>query len=143
MLYHLYKKNKAWIESNQKDLFLAATIVLVSIISFGLGKLSAIWPEKQLINITTNYQQHYKAEPSGFRPTTNNNDETRKNTDPPPDNSTPIAKGKYVASKNSTFYHYPWCPGAQKIKEENKIWFQTKEEAENSGYKPAGNCDGL
>ena len=51
--------------------------------------------------------------------------------------------GNYVASKSGTKYHYPWCPGAQSIKEENKIWFFTKEEAEKAGYQPASNCKGL
>lgn len=49
----------------------------------------------------------------------------------------------YVASKNGARYHYPWCSGAQNIKEENKLWFATKEAAEAAGYTPAQNCDGL
>lgn len=51
--------------------------------------------------------------------------------------------GGYVASKNGTKYHLPWCSGAKRIKEENKIWFSTKEEAEKAGYEPAGNCKGI
>ncbi|KKS37866.1 MAG: hypothetical protein A3G49_02005 [Candidatus Sungbacteria bacterium RIFCSPLOWO2_12_FULL_41_11] len=134
MLYHLYKKIKSWLESNQKDLFLAATIILVSIISFGFGRLSAIWPEKQPIRI----EKSQLSELSEL-----SNDGNDKLNPLNQLNSLNQPNGKYVASKNSTFYHYPWCPGAQKIKEENKIWFQTKEEAESRGYKPAGNCDGL
>jgi hypothetical protein len=52
-------------------------------------------------------------------------------------------KGNYVASKTGSKYHLPWCSGAQTIKEENKIWFETKEEAESRGYSPAKNCKGL
>jgi hypothetical protein len=29
------------------------------------------------------------------------------------------------------------------MKEENKIWFASKEEAKKKGYHPAGNCPGL
>lgn len=137
MLYHLYKKIKSWLEINQKDLYLAVLIVLISIISFGLGRLSAIRPEKQPITIEKlearimNQEKDYQ---------TNNT-----NNSSPRDSSFMIhdSKGKYVASKNGTAYHYPWCPGALKIKEENKIWFETKEAAESRGYKPAGNCEGL
>ena len=50
---------------------------------------------------------------------------------------------QFVASKSGTRYHYPWCPSASQIKEENKIWFSTKEEAERAGYSPAKNCPGL
>jgi hypothetical protein len=49
----------------------------------------------------------------------------------------------YVASKTGAKYHLPWCAGAQAIKEENKLWFATKEEAEAAGYQPAGNCKGI
>lgn len=146
MLYDTYKKVNRWLEVNQKDLFLASIIILISIISFGLGRLSVIWPEKRPITITTNNPTGPSPRALGQQPTTHNNDEIQKNLNSSPNNSNPPAnnaKGKYVASKNSTFYHFPWCPGALKIKEENKIWFQTKEEAENRGYKPAGNCEEL
>lgn len=53
------------------------------------------------------------------------------------------AGGQYVASKNGTKYYLPWCGGAARIKEENKVWFASKEEAEAKGYEPAANCQGL
>lgn len=49
----------------------------------------------------------------------------------------------YVASKSGTKYHLPWCPGAKQIKEENKVWFATKVDAEKAGYTPAANCKGI
>lgn len=52
-------------------------------------------------------------------------------------------KGAYVASRGGKAYHLPWCPGAIKIKEANKIWFGTKEEAEKAGYHAAGNCEDM
>ena len=51
--------------------------------------------------------------------------------------------GNYVGSKNGKTYHLPWCAGAQRIKDENKVWFETKEEAISRGYTPAGNCKGI
>lgn len=53
------------------------------------------------------------------------------------------AGGQYVASKKGTKYHLPWCAGAKSMKEENKIWFNSKEEAEKAGYTPASNCKGI
>lgn len=50
------------------------------------------------------------------------------------------ANCKYVGSKNSNVYHLPDCPGAKRIKEENKRCFSSKEEAEKAGYRPAKNC---
>lgn len=52
-------------------------------------------------------------------------------------------EGGYVGSKNGTKYHLPWCSGAQRILEENKVWFRTKAEAEAAGYTPASNCRGI
>ncbi len=52
-------------------------------------------------------------------------------------------QGAYVGSKNGTKYHLPWCPGARTIKAENKVWFNSKAEAEVAGYQPAANCKGI
>lgn len=53
------------------------------------------------------------------------------------------SRGVYVGSKNGTKYHLPWCSGAKNIKEENKIWFGSKEDAASKGYSPASNCKGI
>lgn len=55
------------------------------------------------------------------------------------DRGTQAAEG-YVASKNSTVFHTPNCKWVQRIKEENKIWFSTREEALEKGYKPCKVC---
>ncbi|NOQ68028.1 hypothetical protein GQ568_01140 [Patescibacteria group bacterium] len=47
--------------------------------------------------------------------------------------------GMFVASKNSKIYHKPDCKYVKRIKEENKIWFQSVKEAEDKGYSPH-NC---
>lgn len=49
----------------------------------------------------------------------------------------------YMASKNGTKYYLPACGTAKRIKEENKVWFATKAEAEAAGFTPAANCPGL
>jgi hypothetical protein len=49
----------------------------------------------------------------------------------------------FIGSKNSDIYHLPECSGAKRIKEENKKCFESKEEAEKAGYRPAQNCPGL
>lgn len=51
--------------------------------------------------------------------------------------------GAYVASKNGTRYYLPWCSGVKRIKEENKVWFNTREEAVARGLLPAANCPGI
>jgi hypothetical protein len=48
-----------------------------------------------------------------------------------------------VGSRHSDKYHFPWCPGAQRIKPENLVTFSSYEEARRAGYTPARNYPGL
>src|SRR3989338_2909071 len=49
---------------------------------------------------------------------------------------------RVVASRasKSKLYHFSWCSGAQRIKETNKLWFESAAMAEAAGYSLAGNC---
>lgn len=141
MLSQYTKKVKQFIEVNRQDIWVVIIIILTSIASFGLGRLSSIWPAKTPIRIegtaairTANFGDTTEAKNNGHLPY---QEASQKN------DKTSARSGKYVASKSGTAYHYPWCIGAARIKEENKIWFNSKEEAEKTGYKPAGNCPGL
>jgi len=44
--------------------------------------------------------------------------------------------GMFVASKNSKIYHLSNCNYVKRIKDENKIWFGSAEEARERGYSP-------
>jgi len=46
-----------------------------------------------------------------------------------------------VASSGGTKYHRLDCSGADSIKEDNKIYFNSIELAKAAGYTPAANCD--
>ena len=48
--------------------------------------------------------------------------------------------GTYVGSLESDKYHYPDCRHAKRILTENRIWFDTKEEAQAAGYTACGVC---
>lgn len=54
--------------------------------------------------------------------------------------SKPSSKGKYVASKKSNKFHYPYCKWAQKINPENQLWFKDRQEAIDKGYVPCRVC---
>lgn len=64
-------------------------------------------------------------------------------TEPEPLPPPPSGGGQYVASKSGRSYHLPWCAGAKQIKEDNKVYFESKAEAEAAGYAPAKNCKGI
>ena len=54
-----------------------------------------------------------------------------------------LPESRIVASKKGSKYHLEDCSGAKRIKEENKIWFNSEKEARKAGYEPAANCPGL
>jgi hypothetical protein len=49
----------------------------------------------------------------------------------------------YVASKSGTKYYLPSCGTVSRIKEENRVYFATKADAEKAGYQPSTGCKGL
>ena len=48
---------------------------------------------------------------------------------------------QFVASSTSKKYHLPECRYARKIKQENRIYFHSHEEAEKEGYLPCKVCN--
>jgi len=115
------------------DLYIVIIIILVGTASFGLGKLASYEKNKTPISIlkTKEYMLAtvLESETPKKEITTENN---IKKTD-----------SLVVASKSGTKYYYPWCSGVSRIKEENKVWFNSTEEAREKGLTPASNCTGL
>ncbi len=46
----------------------------------------------------------------------------------------------FVASKNGKLYYKPTCAGAKRIKDANRVWFETPVEAEKAGYSRSKSC---
>ena len=118
------------------DIFVVVIIILVAFASFGMGRLSATMQEKTPIVFPEKLPVSFEKVESSFSP-----QELQSAVSGSLDNS--LSSGSIVVSKNSTKYHFPWCSGAQRIKEENKIWFNNEQEAREAGYTPAANCKGL
>lgn len=115
-----------FLKTYQADIILAIIVVLISITSFNLGKISANQHKKLPISIT---EPGTAVEPAVAGEKTQ------------ADNK-PAGNVSVVASKNSTgkLYHFPWCSGAARIAEKNKITFSTEAAAIAAGYTLAGNC---
>lgn len=125
----LCKRAYAIIIENKKELYLVVVVVLVAVTSFGLGRLSKIREEKTPIMIENMALDATSTPPSVKTDT----------------NKTTANKSEmiFVASKNGKKYYYAWCESAKIIKEQNRVWFSSKEEVEKAGYEPAVNCKGL
>jgi len=113
----------------KRNILLIVSIILISFFSFQLGKLSKISGKESII---------IKQESAVFKSLddkkTNYQNSLQKDY-------IPAKEFKVVVSRNSNKYHYPWCPGAKRIKPENQIWFDSAQKAEKAGYIKAKNCN--
>ena len=108
---------KLWAEKTLGEWGIILIICLVAFASFGLGRLSMREKVRPPVVIRSAAVANVPLSiPSG---------------------------GMIVASKLGSAYHFPWCAGAIKISEKNKIWFNSEIEAQKAGYSPAKKCKGL
>jgi hypothetical protein len=119
----MYEKFKLLVTND--SFFLTVLLILVGIVSFGLGRQSMV----------ENGHVHNADMQSGVVFT-----DVKTTPDEPVVLSEIV---KVVASRSGTKFHLPDCPGASQIKEENKIYFDSIELAKAAGYTPATNCPGL
>src|SRR3989338_1564905 len=118
-------------------------IVLVAFGSFGLGRLSRIEESKAPLQIKgiSGAEAQVSGVSNGANIGTSIKGTVQKTAEI---NKIAVPnEGFVVGSKTGKKYHFPWCAGAQQIKEEKKVWFANEVEAKAAGYSPAANCKGL
>lgn len=108
---------KGWGGQFIEDWGLFAVILVATLGSFGLGRLSALIEAKPVVSVALAASQ--KA-PGSL-----------------------VEGGLIVASRSGSVYYYPWCSGALKIAPSSQRWFQSEAAARAAGYAPAKNCKGL
>lgn len=50
------------------------------------------------------------------------------------------SKAHFFASKKGTVFYPLACPSGNRIDLENRVYFETKQEAQSAGYKPSSRC---
>ncbi len=140
----MFKKFKSFLADDA--IFTALLLILVGVISFGLGRQSVV---KQEPTTQSNQSAGVVFTESPFKaisdiqdpepPAGAINTKTKTKSMPVIGNNS----AKVVASRSGKKYHLLDCSGAKRIKEENKIYFNSIQEAEAAGYTPAANCPGL
>ena len=130
----------------KEDVFIVLAIILIGLAGFGLGKLSALEKGReivtikpaQFISIVSSSSDSIKTPPVTV---------TKSVVQVPLSASAMIAgesaKGLLVAAKTGTKYYFPWCSGASRISEANKVWFDSYEAAQKTGLTAAANCPNL
>lgn len=114
-----------FVKANQSEIVLGVVIIIITVISFNLGKISSLNGTKTPVTITGGEnagQRDVRGILTSVAPATKDQ--------------------MVVASKNSKgkLYHFTWCPGASMIAEKNKITFANEAAAITAGYTLAGNC---
>lgn len=108
---------KRWLDRNAEEWGIPLIVILVGLISFVLGRFSALEQARPVVRIHEESLQ------------------------------SPVSRlhmgGHYVALNTGSVYYLPWCAGAQKIPLERQRWFKDAASAERAGYKPAKGCKGL
>lgn len=118
------EKLKSFLENDQY--FYGFLVILVGIISFLLGQKSVSLTPDKPIESPVSIEQTKQV-------SINNKEET----------SVSNSEQEVVASKSGTKYHLESCPGANSIKEANRLVFASAAAARAAGYTPAANCKGL
>lgn len=134
-IQEVLRKFKDFLE--EADVVLVLIIMMTAVCSFALGRYS--------VTERTSSTSTFNTQPATYTESKKVS-ETKKGELYSAEESSITnipTEGAYVASKSGTKYHLPWCAGAKQIKNENKIWFDTKEDAESAGYAPASNCKGI
>ena len=114
---------KNLVKNHQSDIILILGIVLIALVSFGAGLLVSLQNNQGAIIIQNPTASIIKA------------------TEPASAEATAGKQGRLIGSVNSNKYHWPECSFGKRIAEQNQIWFESEEEAQNAGYVRGSNFE--
>ncbi len=124
---------KQFFQENKREIVLTIGVFLIAVISFQIGLLWQI-NAKQGNNVVISEFDAAQAN-LGAIPAVLTGDKADANTP-----AAVPAEKLFIASKNSKKYHKITCSWANRISEENKIYFSSREEAEKLGFEAASCC---
>ena len=122
-------KIKSFLESEKgKDILIVIIVILVGLGSFELGRLSNGGKSG---GIKIEYPREAEKQENGAILGAEYNAQA----------ASAVSTGKnFFASTRGTKYYPAGCSAGASLKEENKVWFDTREEAEAAGYELSGSC---
>ena len=116
---------------NGKDTAIVVIIFLASFSSFFLGRMSALNEKTKESGVIISYSDNYASSVADTA--------LKALKDSKAGQKEGILSQSITASKNGTKYYIKGCSNAR-IKEENKIYFNTEEEAQSAGYEKSLTC---
>lgn len=124
---------KQFCSQNKREIVLTIGVFLIAVVSFQIGLLWKI-NAKQGNNVAISEFGSMQANLGAVT-----TDLAGDNVDAPIPAAVPAEK-LFIASKNSKKYHKISCSWANRINEENKIYFSSREETEKLGFEAASCC---
>lgn len=122
-IHDTFRKINQFLDSETgKDVLVIIIVILVGLGSFGLGRLSkkaqneGLWVE-------------YADEGANVINSINNTQDGENKT-----------SSAFFASSKGTKYYSVSCSAGKTIKQENRVYFNTREEAEGAGYELSSAC---
>ena len=128
---------KSWWEENELNAITGLAFVFVGILAFLLGRISIVSETKNPLIIEVPnavLQKQAETEKSGSLTYLALSDSGMAQSSGIPEAE---RRGEYVASKNGAYYYTANMYMATRISPKNRIWFNSRKEAEKRGLKPA------
>jgi len=126
------EKIKQFVQSEKgKDILVIIIVILVGLGSFELGRLSK---DSASSGIKIEYPSQEASVISAVETSS-----LLENTKISPTVLNPTAKNFFASNRGKKYYSVG-CSGGKTIKQENRVYFATKEQAENAGYELSSSC---
>ncbi len=118
---------KHFFVNNTSGILYLISFLLIGIISYRIGL------NQQTSNLASNISIVYPNESAIIN-------EEKESSEKPPANEPTIPSKSIIASKSGKVYYTAGCSGSNRIKDENKVYFQTEEEAQSLGLTLSKTC---
>ncbi len=133
-IHTLGEKIKALAGERRQTLVFIGILLCTAVVSFYLGYVARIETRTSAATASRSIQNGPLSDAGG---NTTNDVPSLKTA---PKTSSQATTGNFVASKNGTKYYPTSCSGAKRIKDANKVFYQTAAEAQADGYSLASGC---
>jgi hypothetical protein len=125
------EKIKQFVESDKgKDILIVIIVILVGVGSFELGRLSN---ETNSTGVKVEYPDQNSEQPASVTSLVNPDQQLAS--------ATTLENKNFFASSKGSKYYTVSCAAGKTIKQENRVYFNTGEEAETAGYTLSSSCN--
>ena len=119
---------KHFFVNNTSSILYLISFLLIGIVSYRIGVT------QQISALESNISIVYPTESAIIKENIDSPDDPNKLTE------VSISSQSIIASKSGKVYYKPGCFGSNRIKDENKVYFQTEQEAQSLGLALSKTC---